>query len=364
MKNFIIKSLLFVIPISLFFVPPLVIFVMSGEYMPMSQVVNIQEKNPDVLYLSSATSFTDKPYKLAGTISHKSDVIVVGTSRTLTFDSDFFKAGTFYNAGYTADYTLNADDLSQYINALPSGSDPKIILFDASSYLTSTNLASENSFTYNPFTYFITTGWRDFYVDYFSGYFSLEKFLAGRKSDDNIGLNAVISGHGYRADGSLDRGTPAEIQEVQKTIPSEIAETVSDIQGSTEYETSILEANLARVEEFLSLCKSRNIYVIGYLSPYALEVYEKLESLNDIHGATYREVPNVLNSLFSKYGYGFYDLRDISLIGSSDSELYDGSHPTEKSTIRLLIYLAEREPKLSAYVDIPTLEQKIISQPF
>ena len=247
--------------------------------------------------------------------------------------------------------TLNAGDLSDYLKNLPKDGKLRVVLLDVSGYLNATNLPSANSLTYNPLSFFMTTEWHDLYVDYFDGRFSLGQLVSARESNQNIGLPSVLEGYGYRNDGSLDRGSTSTIQadraDISSQISSEVSLVDSDIKNgksdNINYGPSLSESNISEIENFLSIANSRNIYVIGYLSPYALEIYKEMQSRQDAYGATYREAPAALSKIFEKYGYDFYDMRDLSTIGSSDSELYDSEHPTEKAAmLKLLIYLSDK----------------------
>ncbi len=372
MKSFIVKCLLFGIPIALFFLLFFGVFFLDREYLPLSTIINRQQQSQsNILYLPESPKDSEWLYKLISAKREDPEIIVLGTSRSVTFQSGFFKDPTvFYNSGGV---TLNANDMYEYVKDLSSDSKLKLILLDLSGYLKIDSpdaLGTDIVTSYNPLTFFLTSGWHDIYTDYLNGRFSIGALIqaSGEKDNQNIGLDAILHRAGFRKDGSLDRGTTEEIQTMQEGIPSEISYYTSIIkagqESSLDYGASLSESNLAGIDKLLALCKSKNIYVIGYLSPYAVEMYDALESEQNSYGETYRNAPSVIQPLFMKYKYDFYDVRNLTAIGSSDSELYDSEHPTEKSTIRLLIYLAEREPKLSAYVDIPTLEQKIISQPF
>ncbi len=359
MKHFIFKCTLFILPIAALFAPPLFVFMVSGEHLSLSTVAELQEKNKNILYMSSDSARTTKPYKFFSTILHNPEVVVIGTSRTGTFKSSFFKdSSVFYNAGSTADYALNTDDLYQYIDGLPSTSKLQVLLFDVSSYVAASNKVSgESATSYSPASYFLTTGWRRFYLDYIQKRFTVSELLAAKKDNSHIGFTALLHSSGYRFDGSLERGD-IDMSAIQKDLPRQIQATIADMPNSLEYKGASAE-NLASIDRLLRLCASKNIYVIGYSSPYAQEIYDHMMSLQDEHGAKYRDLPVVLSALFGQHSFHFYDTRDLSALGSSDNELYDVAHPTEKSTIRLIISLAQKEPRLNAYVDVSTLKKDI-----
>ena len=72
-----------------------------------------------------------------------------------------------------------------------------------------------------------------------------------------------------------------------------------------------------------------------------------------------RLYPRDLDTLFNKYGYHIYDTSNLRTLASSDNELIDAVHGSEKTYARLLVYLAEREPVLERYVDVVRVKSKI-----
>lgn len=370
MRQFLARIFLFNLPMVLLFSFPIVLFFLSGEFLPMATVVNHQKNFKDSLYLSGVVSFNDRPYKLISTITKDPEIIVFGTSRTLTMQSRFFKdKNLFYNAGYNAGQTLRVGDLITFIDSIPNESNLKVIMFDASSFLAaSTKGESIENNRYQLFHTFITSTWRNLYLDYFRGRFSLRQFSDASQTANNIGIDAILYDRGYREDGSVERNIQEDLKglnaTVMKNIESELKFIIPGHGGFSDYSDTIPVENIETIEEFLRRCKAKNIYVIGYLSPYALELHQKMNSLQDGYGNSYRTAPVILSEIFKKEGFNFYDIRDLKTIGSSNEELYDSHHSTEKGTLKLLLFLLDHENILKQYLEKKDILQQIKKEAF
>jgi hypothetical protein len=360
MARFLLKCVLFSIPVLGIFIFPLAVFILAGELLPVSAIVRRQQQNPgrDILYQSAFTSYTEKPFKLLSTVARNPEIIALGLSQSLTFRSRFFRhEDAFYNAGRGVH---SAADLSGYLNAIPRDGNLAVILFDATNLLYDAPAENEReqASAADMVRMFLSSGWRAAYLDYAAGKFSLRGLMRERNITGSIGLTALVHHTGIRADGSLSRGTVAEIMDMRKNarpMALQIADNIPEIEKFS----AVSPRNLGEVEKFLALCRERNIAVIGYFSPYAREIYHAIWSLHDSHGEEFRTAPAVLTALFERYHYHFYDLRNLETIGSSDAELYDAGHLTEKGTLRLLLYLTAREPALAPYADIPGIKDQI-----
>ncbi|MBI3442684.1 MAG: hypothetical protein HY007_02870 [Candidatus Sungbacteria bacterium] len=365
MARFLLKCALFSIPVLGIFIFPLAVFILGRELLPVSAIVSRQQQNPgqDILYQSAFTSYTEKPYKLLSTIARNPQIVALGLSQSLTFRARFFRReDAFYNAGRGV---YSAADLSHYLNALPHDNNLAVILFDATNLLYDAAVQDEHqqASASDMLRAFLSSGWRAAYLDYAAGKFSVRGLMRERKTTESIGLVALMHHAGFRADGSLSRGTLPEILDMRKNalpMALQVADNIPEIDKFS----AVSLRNLAEVKKFLALARERNIVVIGYFSPYALEIYRAIWSLRDLHGEEFRAAPATLAALFERYQYHFHDLRNLETIGSSDAELYDAGHLTEKGTLRLLLYLTAREPALAPYADIAELKKQILKEPF
>ena len=370
MKKFLLNLILFILPLGILFILPLLIFFLSREYLPLSAIVARQQASSEEILYSSGIDATDRQYKMETLAVKDPEVTVFGTSRTLTWKPSFFKdPSVFYNSGYTAASYFRTADLLTFINSVPRDGKLRVVLFDASSFLVEAAVGSSTDISlYDVIHTYMTSTWRNTYSDYVKGKFSLWNLISTESTDGDIGINARVHHAGYTKDGNLNRNitqSKAELNdEVNKAIQSELSFIVPGHGGFADYSATIPEENIQTIEQFLALSKEKNVYVIGYLSPFATELREKMLSLNDSYSESYKKTPIVLDESFKKYGFNFYDVRDLSLIGSDDTELYDSHHPTEKSTIKLLLYLATKEKKLQAYIDEAQLKKQIEAEKF
>lgn len=345
---------MFSLPVAVFFAFPFFVYLWSGEFVSVFKVLDLQaDPAVNVLYDSGFDAATFVPYKTEGVIRHKPEIIALGLSRTLTIRSEFFRQpDLFYNAGSGIRI---APDLDRFMERTRSNQNLKVIVFDASNLLfdTLSDRIEDQATTYDMFHQFFVSGWRTVYAGYASGSFNLND-VVGRQGTSTyyIGLGALRKHDGFRRDGSLSWGDSERISEIVKDIPGQIVDIVANTTLKKEPHFSGL--NYQAVERFLANSKERGIYVIGYLSPYATAIYRKEMSLDE--GGIYRTEPVILGSLFKKYGYNFYNLKDLATIGSSDGELYDAIHSSQKGILKLLIYLVGREPVLSKYLESSKLK--------
>lgn len=63
-----------------------------------------------------------------------------------------------------------------------------------------------------------------------------------------------------------------------------------------------------------------------------------------------------LEPIFTRYGFEFYDFSNSIAIGSSDKEMIDGFHGSEKTFLRLFIDMLQRGSFLNGYADKRELE--------
>jgi hypothetical protein len=353
----------------LLFAFPFFVFWISGEFVPIPTIITQQQGSAkDMLVLSSFNGDNGTQYKSLSAAYKNPEIMVLGTSRTLTMRSVFFKdPNIFYNAGQ-AIRNGNGADLSLFLNKLPVKSNLKVLLLDLTGFREKGSLTGPWAVHEGFFSVIhtlLTTGWRQVYQYYFAGDFSIDQLLENRNNTGSIGLNALVHHMGFRKDGSMERGDISAVTSQKTALSAVIDSEVENIppgKGFFEYEGSLSPQDVKNLGTFLDLCKARGIYVIGYMPPFASKIFSKFESLSGLYGDSFRQAPIILSSLFKKYNYPVYDLRRLSDIGSNDTELYDPGHITERGMLRLLSYLAMHESSLKTYVDVSVLRSKIAQE--
>jgi hypothetical protein len=112
----------------------------------------------------------------------------------------------------------------------------------------------------------------------------------------------------------------------------------------------ILDARVKELERFLSLCHERGIRVIGFIPPVAQEEHDALISTNNEYTETVRTLYARFDATLADFTFPLYDTSSLRALGSSNSELLDGRHGSEKATLRVLLYLAKKDPAFASLI--------------
>jgi hypothetical protein len=353
MKLFLLKSLIVLLPIAMVFVFPLFVLYEAREFMSLNDVIKEQQRDNTTLFQLAYGDYNNEYKRLASPMA-KPEITVLGTSRTMQIRSEFFNEPEhFYNAASQAGF----EDLLNHMKSVNNDRTIRVVILGVDErWLLDTNGSAPNipSTLANQLHNFLVTGWRNVYSDYAHGKFTIRKIFAEREKTNHIGLTALVRKSGFRADGSYTYG-PAmianknRVPEVQDAIVTRIAGLNSGI-TDLDFGKSLSPSHLEGFEEFLKYCHEQDIYVIGFLPPYPTKMNQMLNESKEDFGATYQALPKTLDDMFGKYGYNLYDTSVLETYGSSDKEMLNFEHGSEKTMLRLLIYLASQEPKLRAYV--------------
>ncbi len=373
MKKLLIKLFLFLIPFYILFGIPISVLLFSGELTSLDRIIEIQKDNEIQAIYGPAYSNNVYYYKLKSAISrNKLDVLVLGTSRVMQFRSPFFKNDvSFYNAGGGV---AKLDHFRHFIKKIPKGKEPEIII-----------MGIDNNFFNNGWCKFwdnfhskkfdiakelesdieriniIKSSWKMVYSDYFKKNYSLSKVFLNSNKLQTRGLTAVINLTGFRNDGSQYNARYINDLSFRKEWDYQFEHSYDCIKtgrGYFCYGKELSKSAINELKSFLKYCNNRGIYVIGFLPPYAHEIYKKLQSLPDKYEYMFKVEPT-LRPIFDYFGYGFYNFSDLATIGATDSETFDGWHGTEKAYLRLFIKMAEDNRILKQYTDVPYLKVRL-----
>lgn len=362
MFDFIKKFFIFLLPLGLIFIFPILVLYLSGEYTSISDVITAQEKNPKVLYGLAYHSINDN-YKQELLTNSKPEVVAFGGSTGMQMRREFFsKPDTFVNISIQGS---SLGEIKKSFEGLPLNSNVKFVLVNLSpgwfESATSTFYFDVDEPDQNPLKEF-TTDWRLVYKDYFDGKFTLSGLLKQLKETGNIGLNALINKNGFTSDGAYHFGNSANDPNHKKNIETQIDAVVEDmkkVRGYHSFGENISETAVGSVKDILKLASDRGIYVIGYTVPFPSSEYSVLMSKDDGYRKKIVDLPKILSALFSEYGFGFYNFLDIGTLGASDSEFSDIAHASDKIALREIIYMTERDKRLNAYFDLNRLREML-----
>jgi hypothetical protein len=359
MKNFIIKLSIFLLPIFLYILIPVVVLNMSGEnFFSIKELLQSDEK----YLIGYAHNENDYLYmKWFYLNSHKKkDIWSLGSSRVLQFRENMF-TDTFYNAGYTIsslnDFLpfLKSIDKSKYPNYMIIGIDQWMFnsSYDDLNVIKTEELWS-NSFSFYPKVSTFFSVYRDLY----NGKYNFENFKSV-SSITRVGLNAYVNGKGFVSDGSMNYGN--EIDKLIEVDPSlvdyEYANTYDRIESGNdrfEYGDAVNSQALLVLDDLLTFLKKNDVRVAAFLPPFADKVYDKMNK-----SGNYGYLANIYESIkpiFDKHGYEIYDFSTVSFCGSSDQETLDGFHGGDVTYQRLLINMLENGSVLNEVTNIDKLK--------
>ena len=104
----------------------------------------------------------------------------------------------------------------------------------------------------------------------------------------------------------------------------------------------------------MKYCKNNKIEIIGFLPPFADEVYSKMYEGNNYNYL--KEIYKKAKPIFDKYNYEVYDFSNVSLCNSNDHETIDGFHGGELTYQKLLIKMLDSGSILNQVTNVKRLK--------
>jgi hypothetical protein len=370
MLVFLKKLVLFGLPIALLLSPPSCVLFLGGELTPVDDVIALQVQEKRTVIFGPAYSNPTPYYKLRSILIRRPKVVALGTSRVMQFRSEFFRSGEkFFNAGGAVG---PIDNFTHFLAEIPEGMEPDIFIIGLDQYFFNRNVSRtvmttrQELFINSNITNTLRKNWWKVYRHYVQHRFNLKGVL-DREQDGMVlvGFNAVFNRNGFRNDGSyyhgqwIRRGCTQNPDHVDYLFRDSFSRIENGTRGC-EWGTEVDEQAVHELKRFLLKCAKRNIYVIGFLTPFPHAVYEKLKSEEDKYQYMFR-LPFRIGPAFHELGFRFYDFSDLSTVGASDREVIDGFHCSEKAYMRIAIVMAEQDEVLRKRVDLTFLRNLIQS---
>jgi hypothetical protein len=358
-RRFAYQLLAFLAPYLLAVLVFAAIGIVSGELVPARWVARLQTADRPFLYLPK---FSDHNYtlKLAASRAKAPDILVLGASRANQWRSAMFGA-SFYNAAQSV-YTIR--DYGRFVRELGPNV-PKVLILSIDYFLFhpdwSSSFGAVADKDLNPFDPAQATliGW-DMVGEVMRNPAAL--FRLPREpiyGVPAVGLQASEAGRGFRIDGSFQygdilRGDASKGVSVEQAVERVRLPKAPFLPGA-----SINAIEKQQLAEFLQLCRSKGIAVIGVAMPYLPKVVEALDS-SPQHGiwAEFRSPP--FRDWAAAQGMLYFDFSDIKSFGGTDAEFVDAFHASEPAYIRMLLEMAGN-PKANALlkVNIERLKQRL-----
>jgi hypothetical protein len=352
--GYVLRVALFCLPLAILIGFPLWVTWRSGELMPNNVMVqDLAGSRPVIigLDLSSPVDYLD----LQSVILRGPEVLVLGSSRVGRIRSTFFDKNVSI---FVASGLQKIGHFAHFLDKIPANKTPKLLVMSLDQKFFNPNYDNlapddiDDLLTQQISATDVLSNWPVIYGHYLRGDFSLPEILHSNSS--LIGLVAIMKGIGYRNDGSTDSG-PA-IYAPNGGIMADINQGTSG--SGFEYGNIVSQGSLAALDNFLSECQKRGIYVIGIEPPFSPQVYEKMLSMSDDYGYM-NQIPADVSAIFRKYGFEFYNYTDPKSLGIADKDMEDGMHTTERGSLMFFSSIAEKSSVLQQYTDPQRLKDAL-----
>ncbi len=358
------KSVYFLTPVLIVILFPFVVFIYCGEFVSAKKIMEKQLSGKPVLYGKLLPSVGGEYSKLELLKLRKPDIITLGNSRVLQIRKKFFRDDViFFNGGGIAGLAnyrktfekISSEELPDYV----------IVGLEQSYFSTNSEKNEVKDLVQDEidrdFFMGVLNGWRNFYTHLLDGRYSFNDFFSFSDYDvEKIGVRAKIKNFGIKNDGSSDYGNYLKPIYDPTNEDYKFKDTLRRIEkGSNLFfkGDKVSDESISVLNEFLQFCDEKKIYVIGFLPPYAQEIYAELKKNG---GYQYIfEMDKALKPIFENYNYSFFDYTDMISFGAPREEIIDGIHASEKAYLRLFIDMAEKDDRLGELVDIEFLKKRL-----
>jgi len=318
-----------------------------------------RQRDQGTLYGSGLNS-TFFRYKLQLVRDVRPDVIAVGSSRVMQFQTRAFRA-SFVNAGGAAN-TLN--ETRMFLDEMFRFHRPKLILMVLEFYLFNSRFFEPDS--YPDHFYDETEITRDKLLSPFA-------WLATGKVPPRLyaqivlgdipsargtrwpamGINAIENAMGFYPDGSYFYGGFFQGLSVQDVKFSNTLERIHEGKRRFEYGTDIDAKRISELREIIAVCRQNKVQLILFLPPVAPAVLRCMQEMSE----QYQYVDR-LNTYLRSLDIEYYDFRDARSLGGSDCEFIDGFHAGNTMHYRMLQWVLKNRPHSAL---IPYLNAEVFS---
>ncbi len=365
MKRFLIKVLLYSLPLIIGFGFPVSVLFITGEN--FRELDSIVEEGDD--YLIGFAYFEDNYKYLKQTeLENRASVTVsaLGTSRVLKFRDKMFSK-PFYNSGYTVSKIY---DFAPFIENNLKDKNLEILILGLDQWMFNenchdlldydkTNLEWSAQFESKPPSSSLYNVWKDVY----KGKYGLEILFSNLNNEKTkLGLNAIVNNKGFRKDGSMLYGNQI-VKLINKDTTANdynFSDSFSRIENGErgfEYGIDVNPRSLDVLNDLLDYCKNHNIFIVGVLPPFADGVNNKMKESEKFYYMD--SIYSKALPVFEKYGFELWDNTHLNKFNSNDSEIIDGFHAGEVAYLKMLIHMIENNSKLKEYTNLSQLKNQL-----
>ena len=295
-----------------------------GETMPIEMIARWQDGASARIW-RGGDGHSYLTYKLARIADLKPDIIALGPSRANAFRGEVFAPYSFYNAGLTT-WTIDQDN--RFLELITrDGHAPRALIFTLDYWMFS---AGFDHYWSNRFDEQPTTHVADFMR------------VVGQLAKDPVdlwhrlpatgrqhGLHAVLTGDGFRADGSLPEkpptSDPARLQADATeagTPPAVFADRISAEQ-------------VAKLGAFVALAKAKHVALIGIQLPFYKKILDGLNS-NPQAGIWREFESDAWRRQLAESGVVFFDFADRPEYRDNPAYFIDSLDPSLRAVNEIM----------------------------
>jgi hypothetical protein len=318
----------------------------TGELASIEDAIERQRSNHNIL-IGYGYNEQTACYKKINANYYQADVIALGTSRVMQFKNDYFE-GSFYNCGGAVGG--NYDEYRNFLENLDYT--PKCMVFCLDEWVFN-DAWNQSCGDYSDFTELgyverskismlktIIEDWR------------AEKWTFESISTypENIGFNGRIKDAGFMYDGSYFYGyIYRDITSSTDYMFKDTLERIEDGKSRFEWGDEVDEDTLQQLSNLLEYCSVNDIYVIGFMPPFANSIYQ---TMNDSGNYGYLEqIYPKCKEIFDRYGYELYDYMDGASLGVTDDYFIDGFHGSDVVYGYIVEDMIANNSRIIEYVD-------------
>lgn len=359
MMRFLFKTCLFLSSLLIIFTFPFFVVYISREYVSPKEAVEVQSTFPEALFGLLYHSNLDYLYKKDLIQTKHPKIIAIGSSKVMEIRKEFFlKPDEFVNAGIPIGDT-SIGTMEHLIEGLKGSDLPNVIILGIDQdllyekYEDKSDIRNPSLFTRIGDLALYTS--RNIYLDALAKKYSIRNLFSLHERSPNMGINALIHGDGYRADGSYRYHNA----EVNKNLANQVAlqteAQVKDIKATNiEAHKEELASNLAALERIVRFCKENNITLIGFMPPYPKPIYEAMNT-QDVRKDMLTAVPEDVNAIFSRYQFPLFNFSSTDSFGGENDTFIDTLHGTDVMYVHMMLAIASRTHTLDRYLNVQAL---------
>lgn len=358
MKSFLKYTALFLTPVLAFCLFFCFVLFQSKEHTTEQEAV---KKAMDVENILFGLAYRDNTgyFKKLLADEKQANLLILGTSRSMQFHSQFFTSESFFNAGGACGYI---NSFEYFLSQMESGAKPDTVIMVMDQYFFNGNWVGTSSMpedlSYGQYDFSFKTAFWETVQGWGKGKYSAFEILTA--PGNYYGFSAAANQRGFLSDGSYSYGklmtNPRDGTDVGfHDSFDRIAKGINRF----EYASEIYPKSIEVVESLLKYCSENEIKAVLIIPPYAPSVYAKMKENGNY--AYLDLIYPTLSQLCAPYGFEVYDFTNMPQ--TSDDEYVDGYHGGDLVYAKIALELSEKSSILSGMINTQFINEALENTP-